>query len=157
MFYVREAADADEPIAQHLADSVFAELREIYFPTPQARARRAAAMNTFSRLVAMAARMAASSELFRIGWKVAELNCRVSRLVGINDAGGSLVNLIERIVETARSRGSKVVSLWRVLQTGNIPMFERAGFVVIRQERSDSMELASGGSATDVLMERLVD
>jgi GNAT superfamily N-acetyltransferase len=152
---IHKATAADELATTRMSASAFAELRRTYVPKVDARARAAASTSTFSRLVVDGDDGAViGTLLYRTDGD--RLHVRGLAVDPDHRRQGVARQLLESVAEIARQEGLRAVSLWTVLQTGNVAIFERLGFSVSRQERNDSMELVAGGPTTDVYMEKRV-
>ena len=62
--------------------------------------------------------------------------------------------MIESLALTARDLGMTHLSLYTIRETGNVPIFERVGFAVIREETATWAESDRFDALTDVYMER---
>jgi GNAT superfamily N-acetyltransferase len=150
---VRVATSADLPAAQEVTHATFAELRDIYAPSAWARQQAAATSAQFTRLVAIdRGNEVVGTVLY------AEEGDRVQvRALAVRpDArrGGVARALLERVREIAAERSKRAVSLYTVAESGNVPIFERLGFRIVRSAETPDLELTRGGRATEVYMER---
>jgi GNAT superfamily N-acetyltransferase len=154
MVQVRLAMGKDAAEVSALTEGVFAALRAIYVPQP------------------------ASGRAERLGgeWMgvVAEDEGGIIRTVQFQERTDALHvkglavradwrrrgvarGLVTFVAEEARRRGLGRVTLYTVKQTGNVGVFERLGFWVVREEADATVALVGGGVAVDVLMERRVE
>jgi N-acetylglutamate synthase-like GNAT family acetyltransferase len=153
MVVVRLATESDSAEAEALTSAVFAALRAIYVPvvTPD---KSATADGRWTRIVAI--------DDARI---VGTLHCQFrERSVHVKAVAvradcrrrGVARQLLEFVADGARRRGLGSVTLYTLKQTGNVPVFQRLGFHVVREEEDPMVTLSGGGIALDVLMERQV-
>ena len=61
--------------------------------------------------------------------------------------------IVDHFSQLARSRGLRALSLYTIAQTGNVAVFERLGFLTIREEPADWAESDSYPELTDVYLE----
>lgn len=64
--------------------------------------------------------------------------------------------LVDDLYRVASEQHCSVVSLSTIRQTGNVEVFERLGFYVVREQPDSLAESVTGESLTDVYMERSV-
>lgn len=156
MIEVRATRSSDNSAVDNLIGRAFAEDRRAYVPTPEARARAFADAATFSRIVAVdLGEVLVGTLLYRVeddrmhvrGLAVDPNRCRQ----GIARA------LLESVHEKARGASLRALSLFTVLESGNVPIFERLGFQTINHSVDKLTTLVQGGGhATAVYMERTV-
>lgn len=61
--------------------------------------------------------------------------------------------LIEKLQQIGRDHGVSRLTLWTILETGNVPIFERLGFRVVRVENADLFESDQFEELEEALME----
>jgi GNAT superfamily N-acetyltransferase len=64
--------------------------------------------------------------------------------------------ILESLAGTARDLGTTHLSLYTIRETGNVPIFERMGFAVVREEAAAWAESDRFDALTDVYMERML-
>jgi ribosomal protein S18 acetylase RimI-like enzyme len=149
---IREATSDDLPAAEELSRVAFAELRQIYAPSASARERAAATSAQFTRLVAIDRKQQIVGTLL-YGDEGDRIHVRA--LAVRRDARRQSVAraLLERVRKIAAAQSKRAVSLYTVAETDNVETFEHLGFQVVWLAKSDDLELAEGGKATEVYME----
>ena len=65
--------------------------------------------------------------------------------------------LIAHVVQLARSRGASRLSLYTVVETGNVPVFERFGFRLVCTEPACGLEPVGEASISEAYMEMIID
>lgn len=64
--------------------------------------------------------------------------------------------LVDAVAEAARASAITKLSLYTIRQTGNIDVFRKLGFVVIREDQADWAESIDSQSLTEIYMERAI-
>ena len=150
MIHVREPTPADDAAIAAVIASGIATLRETYRPTPAAVARKADLV--LHRLVA--------SESDAIVGTV-EYACNGERLhlMGLytldsHRGRGVARRMIDALVVIANAHGARTLSLYTIRETGNVPIFERLGFAVIREEVARDIASDRHPYLTEAYLER---
>lgn len=154
MISVREALEQDGPAIEAVCRAAEAELRKVYRPNRKAIENRAAIASSLTRLVALVGDEVVGTVMFRtepdrlhlIGLSVHANHRRTG-------VARSLVAAVER---EAKRRGLRRLSLYTVRETGNVAVFERMGFGVVREQEDRWSESDVFASLTDVEMEKAV-
>jgi ribosomal protein S18 acetylase RimI-like enzyme len=146
---VHAATENDISAARRLAEQVFAELRRFYLPKLTASVADSAncvVAETVGRVVGTVLFASESDRLHLWGLAV-DPGCRRK---GVARA------LLANLGDTAMAAGLRALSLHTIQQTGNVAVFERLGFHVIRNEPATWALSPSGESLIEVLMEKSV-
>jgi N-acetylglutamate synthase-like GNAT family acetyltransferase len=148
---IRQATDHDNAAAELVAQRAFDELRSIYRPK---HGISSSSDSPMCRLVAESCdrivgtvRYEIESEQLRLRGLAVELAWRHR---GIARA------LIERLDVLAKTLRVKLLSLYTIKQTGNVPTFERLGFQTVREEPAAWAISDCFAELTEVLMEKSV-
>lgn len=150
MIEVRAARASEIDDAHQLAQSVFAELRDIYvaieMPEPTV------ASGGIDRLIAYCQGKLAGTTLFEKSHDRLHLRgLAVSRELRQRGIASAIVSYLK---DAAQMQGARALSLYTIEATGNRSIFERMGFVVVRSEPATWARAAqTGGSLTDLYME----
>ena len=156
MIEVRPTRSSDNSAVDNLVGRAFAEHRGVYVPTPEARARASADAGAFSRVVATdRGEVLVGTLLYRV--EDDRMHVRGLAVDPNRRRQGIARALLESVLKEARLTRLRAVSLFTVLQSGNVPIFERLGFQTVNTTVDESTTLVqSGGPATAVYMERTV-
>jgi GNAT superfamily N-acetyltransferase len=146
---VREASADDHAAVEAIDRAATADLRKVYRPTVAAERERAA-LGALMTLVASISGQVVGVVRYRIGDE------RISAIgLGV-DPGfrrrGVARALIRRIEEIGARTGCRVLSVYTVRQTGNVPIFERMGLAVQAEGPSELFESDSYPEVIEVLM-----
>lgn len=154
-YSVRSADPEHDKAAEELTRVSFSRLRSIYVPTEAARAGAASNANTFTRLVALDAQGAVvGTLLYRV--EEGRVHFRSLAVHSEHRRRGVARYLVEHLSSKAAKASLRAVSLFAVAETGNVAVFERLGFRVVRQSTDELSILADGsGPATLAYMERV--
>ena len=144
---IRAASSADEPGIAAVAESALAVLRRIYRPTPAALARKHQ-QHKLPRLVAVAGSEIVGSVEYALGEE--RLHLMSLFVLASHRRQGVARALVD---ELAKLAGERPLSLNTVRQTGNVAVFERLGFTVVREEVA--ADLVGRGPLDDVYMTRV--
>ncbi|HYF51766.1 MAG TPA: GNAT family N-acetyltransferase [Planctomycetota bacterium] len=152
MIEVRPASSADIDEIKRVSASGLKTLRCVYRPNHAALQRRQALGENAVTLVALIQNQIVgvvryreeSPRLHVFGLAVDERFRRrsVARV------------LLEEIASRAVAGSFQCVSLFTIRQTGNVSIFERLGFEVVREQDDDTSISESGAVLTEVYMER---
>jgi ribosomal protein S18 acetylase RimI-like enzyme len=152
---VREALPGDAECTRALVDRAGSTLRAVYRPTPEL-------------MRSSEARAAARRQL------VAERNGEIVGAISYEKCGdrlhlqslavdptsqrqGIARMLVAHCVKLARSLGVSRLSLYTVVETGNVSIFERLGFHVVSTEPADGLEAVTAATVTEAYMEMSTD
>ena len=148
---IREATEDDANSAEEVAESAFAPLRSVYRPTGDAIARQIERAQEGTRLVAEFGGRIIATVQFAVHEKHVHVIGPEFQRRGIGR------QLIERIVRLAPSLERRVVALDTIRETGNVSLFEKLGFRVIRETVPTWCTSEKHAELHDVMMERCVD
>jgi ribosomal protein S18 acetylase RimI-like enzyme len=147
---VRRATVEDDVAA--VVASAIATLRQTYRPTRAAIERKAARAHALTRLVAVT-----DGEIVgTVEYEVAGDRVHVIGL-GVLDAHrgrGVARRLIDELVDIAAGAGARVLSLYTIRETGNVPVFERLRFAVAAEKPAADCESDRHARLIEVFMER---
>ncbi len=151
MVHVRQARPADGQAVEAVTAAAFAPLRRIYRPRPGVQWVRPAVV---WRLVAVEGRRVVGT--VRYVYDQDRLHLMGLAVAPGRRRRGVARALIEHAARLARRRGLWALSLYTVVQTGNVPIFERMGFRVVRQGPSPHDEASDGAPVGEAYLERPV-
>ncbi len=149
---IRVAVDEDLAAAQCLSDAAFLELRAIYRPTADAMTVRKAAVSDAVRLVAELEGQLVGTVLYRVDADHVRLialavDSRYRR-------SGIARQLIEEAGRVAQSNGIGKLGLWTIRETGNVSIFARLGFRIVREGAATLYESDKFSELHDVYLEK---
>lgn len=149
---VRVANSDDAADAADVFCAAFAALRCVYRPTSEAAARQAERAGEGSRLVAEIAGRIVGTVQFVV-------HKQHVHLIGLAvhpdfQRMGVAGRMIEAVVARAPTLGRSVVVLDTIKETGNVPLFEKMGFRVVRENLATWCESDDYAEAHDVVMQR---
>jgi GNAT superfamily N-acetyltransferase len=126
MTIVRDATSGDEAAVEAVTASAITTLRQTYRPTAAAIARKA--QRALTRLVAV-------SDDQIVGTVEYCLDGGHLHVIGLNVSAthrrqGVARCLVDALVAIAKRVGANRLSLFTIRETGNVPIFERLGFVI---------------------------
>lgn len=152
--YVRDARNDDAERVAVTCEAAFAPLRSIYRPKGEAIARQAERVQTGTRLVAELAGTL-------VGTVQYDLHTRQLHVIGLAvhpdyQRRGVARCLLDEIDQRAVLLGQPVVVLDTIKETGNVPLFEKLGFRVTREEVATWCQSETFSQVHDVKMERIV-
>ena len=146
MIVVRPAQRGDEPAIAEVSTSALATLREVYRPTPAAISRKHA-LALLPRLVAVVEEQLVGTVEYVLGEERLHLMglfvAASHRQIGVARA------LVEELAKLADNRP---LSLNTIRETGNVPIFERLGFAIVRE--APARDVIGKTALHDVLMTR---
>ena len=148
---VREAGPLDEKAAQPWGRQAFADLRQIYVPKPDVQMRASGEQQSFSRLVAERDGQIVGTVCWRVEGD--RLHLRALAVACDHRRRGIARALVTRCVDLARQSALRAVSAYTVAETGNVPIFQRLGFTLIRQELDGFATTPSGLPVTEAYLE----
>lgn len=149
---VREAAADDMADVSAVMSEATAQLRAVYRPGRDALVRAGSAKEVrwliavVGREIVGALRYVIEPDRLHLGLGVRPEHQRK----GVARA------LVGALAAKASCLGLPKLSLYTVKETGNVPIFARLGFRVVREEPAKDAESVTGQPLTDVYMERLV-
>jgi GNAT superfamily N-acetyltransferase len=148
---VRAKTDDDAPVVRQIRDAAFAALRSIYRPSPKAHANLAIISSTLERLVAVEGERIVGT----VSFAMSDERLRVIALAVLPEMQrrGVARALINRLQAIAKSRKCRILSLYTVAETGNVPIFERLGFRLVSQQPDTFSISPTSQPLTEALME----
>jgi ribosomal protein S18 acetylase RimI-like enzyme len=148
---VREAEPLDEAAASRLEAEVFAALRSVYIPVRTGRVPEGGSNVPFSRLVAEGDGQIVGTVRWRVEGDRVHLRA-LAVAPGYRQRGVARA-LVTQCVEMARQRRLRAVSAYTVVETGNVRVFGRLGFAVVRQEIDGFATTPAGLPVTEAYLE----
>lgn len=148
---VREAGPLDEKAAIQVEAQAFANLRQIYVPKPGVPTRASGEQPSFSRLVAERDGQIVGTVCWRV--EADRLHLRALAVACDHRRRGIARALVTRCVDLARQSALRAVSAYTVAETGNVPIFQRLGFTVIRRDLDPSATTPAGLPVTEAYLE----
>jgi len=150
MIRVREPVPVDEAAIATVVASGIATLRQTYRPTPVAVARKADLV--LHRLVA-------DDDEAIVGTVEYACNGERLHLMGLytldtHRRHGVARRMIDALVVIANARGARTLSLYTIRETGNVPIFERLGFTVVREAPARDCASDRHAHLTETYLER---
>jgi len=115
--------------AKAIAKAAFSELRSVYSPTQTAIANQP--KSTAYIVVKMGQTVVGTSQYFDEGDRIYLFDVAVDASYRRQ---GIARRLIDFVSDIARSLGYKIVSARTIRETGNVEIFERLGFRVVKEE-----------------------
>ena len=154
VIHVRDATAADEPAAREISRRAFAELRAVYVPTAGLAEAARQESGRYARLVAEVDGAIAGT----LTWAVEgdRVHVRALAVAHAHRRHGVARALVERCAAHGRDRGLRAVSAYAIRETGNVAVFERLGFAVVREQMTATATTPEGRPVTEVYLERLV-
>jgi GNAT superfamily N-acetyltransferase len=151
---VRIAEPSDGSVAKTITGAAFAAARAAYRPNPAALANLSAIAPKLERLVAKMDGLVVGT----VRYGVFDRSLRVIGLAVLPDRQrqGIARKLIEALADIAADRECQTLSLYTVVQTGNVPIFQRLGFQVVSESPDAYSISVSGEPLTEAFMERPV-
>ena len=152
---VRELLPSDAEGAHVVAQRAQKALRAVYRPSAELVRSNQAKVDCRHRLVAVHSRQIVGTVSYdqrgdRIHLQSLAVDPEWQRR-GIGRA------LIAYLVELARSRGASRLSLYTVVETGNVPVFQRFGFRVVSTEPACGFEAVGAADINEAYMEMTID
>jgi GNAT superfamily N-acetyltransferase len=145
---VRPFVSSDAPGIEAVVASGIATLRQIYRPSPEVLARRAA-LPALPRLVALAADQIVGT----VEYALAKERLHVMGLFVL--ASHRRHGVARAIVDVLAELAAPLpLSLDTIRETGNVPIFERLGFVVVREQPARDFVSERFRDLIDVYLER---
>ena len=152
MIVVRISEPEDEQQLAALSSLVTDEIRRVYRPTESAVARKKKKSQSLTRLVALKRNRIIGT----VQYGIEQDRLHIIGLMVHPDYRrlGAARELIVAMNEIARSRQLRALSLYTVEQTGNVPIFEKLGFVTISRHEAVDFASEKYKSLTEFYMER---
>ena len=152
MITVREASPKDSAQLRELGAAALQILRRTYRPNAARLAQRGGRRRGGTQLVAVeGGRVVGTVTCDDRGGEVHLRNLAV-------DPGHQRRGVARQLIETAHERalelGRGCLTVETIRETGNVEIFERLGFDVVRERPSQLMEASGGRPVTDVLLRR---
>lgn len=148
---VREPLQTDCEAIEEVNRLAIADLRKVYRPNEKALNSLSKFAPALKQLIATKGESVVGTVQFRIEggcFMLTALNVRPThRRQGVARA------LVKAIIRLAVSDASRCVALYTVKETGNVDIFERMGFQVIQENKSDFFESEAYDVLTEVYME----
>lgn len=149
---VRELTTADESGVVEVDRLCTADLRKVYRPTSKAHNQRSAIAANLHRVVALLNGHVVGTVQYRLeADRMSLLGLGVHPDFRRRGVAAALVQYLEGI---AAESGCRAVALQTVLETGNVTVFERMGFVIESQKPTDLFESEAFSSLTEVAMRK---
>lgn len=153
MISVRLARRADLIPARNVSEAAFATLRQTYRPTRKALARKRKSRGDGLRLVAEFEGRIVGTVEYEV---LADQLCLMG--LGVHPEStrrGVATALLKKLQQIAEDSGIRRITLWTVVQTGNVEIFQRLGFRVVSIHPADLFESTRHAKLTEAFMERL--
>lgn len=153
---IREATREDKQSIEELSVLTNASLRKVYRPTRQAIQHKATRKKLRTVLVCKTDGKLTGS----VDYEKREDTLHIIGL-GVHpdyQRRGIARMFIDHLINLTRRLNLSKLSLYTVKQTGNVPIFEKLGFEVIKEEPTDkaTTESVTGEDLIDVYMERKI-
>lgn len=147
---VREANASDQAEVARVGTAAEAILRKVYRIKPGAASTLPPA-DQISRLVAtISGQVVGTLRFFRADDRLHLVGVMVDPAFHRRGVSRALVEMA-RVIAVGKGLGK--LSLYTIRQTGNVPIFERLGFSVVREEPDQFGEGVDGRELTECLME----
>ena len=151
---VRALTIDDKTGIQEVANSSLKDLRKIYRPEPETIVHSLNPLAERSRLVALI-----DGQI--IGTTEYVLKSPCVHVIGLGVLPefrhrGVARHLLQHMEHIARQHSFSKLSLCTVCQTGNVPIFERLGFTVIKLYPDQRSESVTGEPLTEAYMEKVL-
>lgn len=145
---VRPFVRSDAPVIEAVVASGIATLRQVYRPSPEALARRAK-LPVLPRLVALDAEQIVGT----VEYALAAERMHIMGLFVL--ASHRRLGVARALVdELAQLAAPLPLSLDTIRETGNVPIFERLGFVIVREQPAQDFVSERFSDLIDVYLER---
>lgn len=148
---VRIAGVNDVETTRRVTDEAFASVRSIYLPNALARAHLTTLAPTLERLVAESDGQIVGT--VRFGIDEGCLRIVALAVLPAYRRQGVARALLVALLSFAQDQGCRALSLHTVVQTGNVPMFQRLGFRLLSERPDDYSVSPSGDPVTEAYME----
>ncbi len=155
-YHIRKAIDEDAEGIKEVVESAIIPLRKIYRPTKAAYERRKSHRKLRTRLVCI-------YENKIVGTVEYEIQDDKFHIVGLMvhqkyQRKGIARALVDCISNIASKSGERVLSINTCKQTGNVVIFKKLGFQVIKENKEDAglAENLTDEELIDVYMERMI-
>jgi GNAT superfamily N-acetyltransferase len=152
---VRECRDSDRPLADRVTQQAFQTLRHIYRPSPEALLRKQS-LPPAPRLIALAQSQTHLEKIVgSVEYEIArnELSLMALAVHPAWTRRGIARLLIRELIAIGTRAGAARLTLWTIVQTGNVPIFERLGFHTLKITPADLFESATDSTLTEAFME----
>lgn len=148
---MREATAADAAGIAKVHDSAIATLRRVYRPLPIRIDRYAARAPHLRRLVALDGDEIVGTVEYEVlpGDRLHLIN------LGVREdqrKRGVARHIVEAAARIAKAADAHLLSLYTIRETGNVQVFERLGFIVVRE--GAALDYVSEQPLNEVYMER---
>jgi N-acetylglutamate synthase-like GNAT family acetyltransferase len=146
----------DDVMRHRVADSDGRDaLRAVYRPTPELVRSSQARADHRRQLVAERNREIVGTVSYEI--RGDKLHLQSLAVDPVWQRQGIGRTLVAHVAELARSLGASRLSLYTVVETGNVIIFERLGFRVVSTESGCGLEAVAAATVTEVYMEMPID
>ena len=148
---VRDALPADAEQVSAVADRAAATLRAVYRPTPElVRLNETRASERCQVVAQLQGEIVGTISYEHRGHR---LHLQSLAVEPRYQRRGIARLLVAHCAELARSLGASRLSLFTVIETGNVPIFERLGFHVVSTESACGLEAVAAAAVTEAYME----
>ena len=144
-----DAGDAER--ARGVAERAGRALRAVYRPTPELVRSNQARADDRRQLVAECNREIVGTVSYEV--RGDKLHLRSLAVDPVWQRQGIGRALLAHAIDLARSLGASRLSLYTVVETGNVIIFERLGFRVVSTESGCGLEAVAAATVTEVYME----
>lgn len=149
MIEIRIATQSEFAEASAMSRIAFAEVRQIYTPIAPIPKTNPAA---FTRIIARDAEKIVGTLQFEP--RENALQIRGLAVHPEHRRLGIARQLIDFVAAEAKSRSLPALTLHTIKETGNVAIFERLGFVTVREEPDPTAKLVSGETPHDAFMQK---
>ncbi len=155
-YHIRKAVDADAEGIKEVVESAIIPLRKIYKPTKAAYKRRKSKRKLRIRLVCIYKNKIAGTVEYEV--QEDKLHIMGPMVHQKYQRKGIARALIDYISNIASDSGKNALSINTCKQTGNVAIFKKIGFKVIKESKDDNglAENLTDEELIDVYMERIV-
>jgi ribosomal protein S18 acetylase RimI-like enzyme len=149
---IRQATPADAEEIAAVSASAVATLRQTYRPNQQALAKKQEIAETLTRLVAVLNGQVVGSVDYRLD--SGRMHFLSLDVLADYRRQGVARQLLAELARIGRHAGATRLATYTVTQTGNPAIFERLGFRIISEERSELFESNRFDALTEAYLER---
>ncbi len=149
---IREMTDEDAECVREVNTLSVATLRRVYRPSQAAISRKAKRDKLRTNLVCVSeGRIIATLEYEKNNDTLHVLGPMI--LPAYRRKGVARL-IMEHLADIGRQSGVRALSLYTIKQTGNVEIFSKLGFLVLRESPDQWLESVSGEDLVEVYMER---
>jgi GNAT superfamily N-acetyltransferase len=148
---VRKMTPGDARAIEEISRLAIADLRKVYRPTPSFFMPKTSRKQLPQLVAEIDGRVVGT-----VTYRLEDLTLHAMSLFTHPDHRrcGVARALLDSLADIARSSGKTCLSLNTIVQTGNVPIFERLGFIVIEEFTPVDAERTSGGEIREAYLER---